>query len=134
EPVLTLVKKQPALSAGEGEPVQVEFRRGDTLMTILMDSGATREEAMDGIRLINARFDTGKLAEGDLVNMIVAPDGAGRDRPVRIAVGRGKEAGLVLASTGEYIYDEGNIGAMQLRGAGSGGSAQRPTLFASVYA
>src|SRR5690606_29179737 len=134
EPVLSLVKKQPALVAGEGEPIQIEFRRGDTLMTVLMENGASRDEAADAVRLINARFDTRGLAEGDAINLIVAPDEDGRNRPVRTAIGKNKASGVVLASSGDFIYDEGNIGAMQLRGAGWASTSQRPTLFASVYA
>ncbi|MGE0233492.1 MAG: M23 family metallopeptidase [Flavobacteriaceae bacterium] len=130
---VSLVKKQPALVAGEGEPMQVEVRRGDTLMTILVDHGATREEAMDAIRMIKARAGRTDLAEGDVVDMIVAPDAEGRERPVRIAIGNDRQAGVLLASSGEFIYDDGNIGAMQIRGAGSSG-APRPSLFASVYA
>ncbi len=83
-------------------------KAGDTISGILMELGATREDA----RLIATAFGRGgreiTLREGQRVRVLFAPGPAGRPQPVRvILVGdRGPESAVALSDEGRYVAME----------------------------
>ncbi|MGE0845326.1 MAG: M23 family metallopeptidase [Flavobacteriaceae bacterium] len=131
--VLFLAKKRAPTPVQDGVPVTVTVERGDTLMAILMESGASREEAMNAVSSLSGKIDPAAIAEGTVIDMVIAPDAEGRERPVRIAVAG--EAGAILETDGSFVPESGNLEPLLLRSSASAAPAgPRAKLYDSVYA
>jgi murein DD-endopeptidase MepM/ murein hydrolase activator NlpD len=84
-------------------------KAGDTITSILMEQGATREEA----RLIATAFNRGgreiTLREGQRMRVLFAPGPAGRQQPVRVILVSERstpEAAVALSDEGRYVAME----------------------------
>ena len=134
----TTVLEKPAAPVGfEGATrVTAKAERGDTMVTLLMREGATRDEAADIVRALG--LDAGIIAEGVPVVVLKAHDPAdpGRERPVHVSVTRsdGKQMSVALAYSGQFVPMSATVAAPNLRGSDAAGGGPRANVYQSVYA
>lgn len=105
--VLRVAKREPKAADPAADPADraAVARPGDTVTSIVMGLGASREEA----RLIATALNRGgreiTLREGQRVRVMFAPGPAGRLQPVRIVVmgATAPEAAVALSDDGRYV-------------------------------
>ncbi len=95
----TIVKQAPPKVDIETEEIGVEVQDGDTLVSILMDHGATRGEAMELVASVDDSGTIPTLHLGDEVRLTVAPaiDDAERLRPVKVTIPQSEGPSVALA-------------------------------------
>ncbi|MCC0013738.1 MAG: M23 family metallopeptidase [Rhodobiaceae bacterium] len=134
----TTVLEKPAAPVGFKDTVRETAitQRGDTMLSLLVREGATREEAADIIRALG--LDTRVIAEGVPVEIVKAadPDNSGRQRPVHVSVNRsdGKQTTVALAYSGRYVPMTSSVMETGLRGTDGSASGPRANLYQSIYA
>ncbi|MCZ0736195.1 M23 family metallopeptidase [Phreatobacter sp. AB_2022a] len=99
----------PAATSGQTPPDRVAVAKaGDTISSIMLELGATREDA----RLIAMAFSRGgreiTLRENQRVRVLFALGPSGRQQPVRIIVlgDRAPESAVALSDEGRYVAME----------------------------
>ncbi len=106
-PNMTVVPKSAARNEAGGTEDErvVTARENDRLDALLIRQGATSDEARDIASAFGAQsgYGTMALTTGQLVKILMAPDG-GRLKPVRIIVTAGNAESIVaLSDTGGYV-------------------------------
>ncbi len=109
ENVTLLPKTKEQITGGNptGERVHV-VKKGDTIVSILHDQGATPDEARAVALMLGARGRDGGLKEGQKVRILMAPSGLGvaaRLQPYRVIVASDTtvEAVAALSDVGKYV-------------------------------
>jgi murein DD-endopeptidase MepM/ murein hydrolase activator NlpD len=107
ENVTLLPKTKDQITGGNpsGERVHL-VKKGDTVMSILRDQGATPEEAKAIAGMLGARGRDGGLKEGQKLRLLMAPAGPGqRLQPYRVIVANDStiEAVAALSDLGKYV-------------------------------
>ena len=137
EPQTTVLEK-PAAPVGFEDTVRETAltQRGDTMLSLLMREGATRDEASDIIRALG--LDTRVVSEGVPVEIMKAadPNNPNRMRPVHVSVNRsdGNQTTVALAYSGHYVPMTSSIMEAASRGADGNASGPRANLYQSIYA
>jgi murein DD-endopeptidase MepM/ murein hydrolase activator NlpD len=107
ENVTQLAKTKDQATGGNptGERIHV-VKKGDTVLTILRDQGATPEDARQIAVTLGARGRDGGLKEGQKLRILMAPSGLGqRLQPYRVIVANDStiEAVSALSDLGKYV-------------------------------
>ena len=107
ENVTLLPKTKDQITGGNpvGERVHV-VKKGDTVVSVLRDQGATPEEARAIAATLGARGRDGGLKEGQKLRILMAPAGPGqRLQPYRVIVANEStiEAVAALSDMGKYV-------------------------------
>ncbi|WP_295846876.1 M23 family metallopeptidase [Tardiphaga sp.] len=107
ENVTQLAKTKDQATGGNpsGERIHV-VKKGDTVLTILRDQGATPEDAKAIASTLGARGRDGGLREGQKLRILIAPSGLGqRLQPYRVIVANEStiEAVSALSDLGKYV-------------------------------
>jgi murein DD-endopeptidase MepM/ murein hydrolase activator NlpD len=107
ENVTQLAKTKDQATGGNptGERIHV-VKKGDTVLTILRDQGATPEDAKAIANTLGARGRDGGLREGQKLRILIAPSGLGqRLQPYRVIVANEStiEAVSALSDLGKYV-------------------------------
>jgi len=107
ENVTQLAKTKDQATGGNptGERIHV-VKKGDTVLTILRDQGATPEDARQIAYTLGARGRDGGLKEGQKLRILMAPSGLGqRLQPYRVIVANDStiEAVSALSDLGKYV-------------------------------
>ncbi|MDB5505007.1 MAG: hypothetical protein JWR89_4909 [Tardiphaga sp.] len=107
ENVTQLAKTKDQATGGNptGERIHV-VKKGDTVLTILRDQGATPEDARQIAVTLGARGRDGGLKEGQKLRILMAPSGLGqRLQPYRVIVANEStiEAVSALSDLGKYV-------------------------------
>ncbi|MDI1263382.1 MAG: M23 family metallopeptidase [bacterium] len=109
ENVTLLAKTKDQITGGNptGERVHV-VKKGDTVVSILRDQGATPDEARAVAATLGARGRDGGLKEGQKLRILMAPSGLGaaaRLQPYRVIVANEStiEAVAALSDIGKYV-------------------------------
>jgi murein DD-endopeptidase MepM/ murein hydrolase activator NlpD len=107
ENVTLLPKTKDQATGGNpsGERVHV-VKKGDTVISILRDQGATPEEAKSIVTTLGARGRDGGLKEGEKLRILMSPAGPGqRLQPYRVIVANDStiEAVAALSDLGKYV-------------------------------
>jgi murein DD-endopeptidase MepM/ murein hydrolase activator NlpD len=105
--LLPKTKEQVAGSNPSGERVHA-VKKGDTVMSILKDQGATPDEAKAIAATLGARGRDGGLKEGEKLRILMAPSGptpGARLQPYRVIVANDAavEAVAALSDLGKYV-------------------------------
>src|SRR6202035_5971263 len=105
--LLPKTKEQANGGSPSGERVHV-VKKGDTVISILRDQGATAEEAKSIATTLGARGRDGGLKEGEKLRILMAPSGPGagqRLQPYRVIVANDSavEAVAALSDFGKYV-------------------------------
>jgi murein DD-endopeptidase MepM/ murein hydrolase activator NlpD len=103
--LLPKTKEQATGGNPSGERVHV-VKKGDTVISILRDQGATPEEAKSIATTLGARGRDGGLKEGEKLRILMAPAGPGqRLQPYRVIVANDStiEAVAALSDLGKYV-------------------------------
>ncbi|WP_211911660.1 M23 family metallopeptidase [Tardiphaga alba] len=107
ENVTLLAKTKDQVTGGNptGERVHI-VKKGDTILTILRDQGASPEEARQIAITLGAKGRDGSLKEGQKIRILMAPAGPGqRLLPYRVVVANDSiiEAVAALSDLGKYV-------------------------------
>jgi murein DD-endopeptidase MepM/ murein hydrolase activator NlpD len=107
ENVTLLPKTKDQITGGNptGERVHI-VKRGDSVVSILREQGATPEEAKSIAATLGARGRDGGLKEGQKLRILMAPAGPGqRLQPYRVIVANDStiEAVAALSDLGKYV-------------------------------
>jgi len=109
ENVTLLPKTKEQITGGNpsGERVHA-VKKGDTVVSILKDQGATQEEARAIAATLGARGRDGGLKEGEKLRILMAPSGpaaGARLQPYRVIVANDStvEAVAALSDLGKYV-------------------------------
>lgn len=107
ENVTQLAKTKDQVTGGNptGERIHV-VKKGDTILTILRDQGASAEEIRQISYTLGAKGRDGGLKEGQKVRILMAPAGPGqRMMPYRVVVANDAtiEAVAALSDLGKYV-------------------------------
>jgi murein DD-endopeptidase MepM/ murein hydrolase activator NlpD len=83
----------------------VAVRKGDTIQSILSETGATPEEVNAIAAALGARGRPAALKDGDKLRILLAPAKGQRLQPVRVIVGNDQavEAVVALSDIGKYV-------------------------------
>jgi len=103
--LLPKTKEQATGGNPSGERVHL-VKKGDTVISILRDQGATPEEAKSIATTLGARGRDGGLKEGEKLRILMAPAGPGqRLQPYRVIVANDStiEAVAALSDLGKYV-------------------------------
>jgi murein DD-endopeptidase MepM/ murein hydrolase activator NlpD len=103
--LLPKTKEQATGGNPSGERVHV-VKKGDTVISILRDQGATPEEAKSIATTLGARGRDGGLKEGEKLRILMSPAGPGqRLQPYRVIVANDStiEAVAALSDLGKYV-------------------------------
>src|SRR5580704_10047639 len=107
ENVTLLPKTKEQATGGNPSGERVHFvKKGDTVISILRDQGATPEEAKSIATTLGARGRDGGLKEGEKLRILMAPAGPGqRLQPYRVIVANDStiEAVAALSDLGKYV-------------------------------
>jgi murein DD-endopeptidase MepM/ murein hydrolase activator NlpD len=107
ENVTLLPKTKDQVTGGNptGERIHV-VKKGDTVISILRDQGATPEDAKSVAATLGGRGRDGGLKEGQKLRILMAPSGPGqRLQPYRVIVANDSaiEAVAALSDLGKYV-------------------------------
>lgn len=106
--IMRVVKRTPEPAAASSAPPDraAVAKAGDTVTSVLLELGATREDA----RLVATAFNRGgreiTLREGQRIRVLFAPGASGRVQPVRIILMGERdaaEAAVALSDEGRYV-------------------------------
>src|ERR1700732_3615134 len=107
ENVTLLAKTKDQVTGGNPSNERVHVvKKGDTVISILRDQGATPEEAKSIATTLGARGRDGGLKEGEKLRILMAPAGPGqRLQPYRVIVANDSaiEAVAALSDLGKYV-------------------------------
>jgi murein DD-endopeptidase MepM/ murein hydrolase activator NlpD len=107
ENVTLLPKTKDQITGGNPTNERVHIvKKGDTVLTVLRDQGATPEEARAIANTLGARGRDGGLREGQKLRILMAPMGPGqRLQPLRVMVANETaiEAVAALSDFGKYV-------------------------------
>ncbi|MFN0264764.1 M23 family metallopeptidase [Tepidamorphus sp. 3E244] len=135
----TVLEKQASpVGFEDAELETVSTQRGDTMLSLLVREGATRDEAADIVRALG--LDARIVAEGVPVEImkVTDPENPNRERPVHVSVNRsdGKKTSVALAYSGNYVPMTSALTPVPLRGteASGGSTGPRANVYQSIYA
>jgi murein DD-endopeptidase MepM/ murein hydrolase activator NlpD len=107
ENVTLLAKTKDQATGGNPSNERIHVvKKGDTVLTILRDQGATPEDAKAIAYTLGARGRDGGLKEGQKLRILMAPSGLGqRLQPYRVVVANDStiEAVSALSDLGKYV-------------------------------
>lgn len=135
--VLRVAKREPKAADPAADPADraAVARAGDTVTSIVMGLGASREEA----RLIATALNRGgreiTLREGQRVRVMFAPGPGGRMQPVRIVVmgAVAPEAAVALSDDGRYVAIDDPAETTSDEDDEEDDSGQGLRLYAAIY-
>jgi murein DD-endopeptidase MepM/ murein hydrolase activator NlpD len=133
-----IAKRNPAPAKSVTEEVDVEISRGDTLMSMLVDHGATRSEAMEIIAALEEESEIPRLQVGNRIRLTLAPaeDDHDRLRPIRVKLPGpdGDATTVAVADPATFMSRLSALGSLGLRRASSAAESARQTASrANVY-
>ena len=112
----TIAKRHRRPAKPETDQREVVAGRGDTLMSILVEHGATRGEAMEIIRELEDKGISMALGEGQTVELAMAPSPAAEDglRPIGVRLPEG-EALVAVDDKPSFLRQLASLGSIGLR-------------------